>query len=222
MRLAQKYMDDRDLNTFVGSDHGFAPQFLAIDASKVLVDLGLLSKPQTSNCRTRHGRDDRQGQGLLRRRRAAGVPEPRRSRPRAADPGARPAGRLPAGRRRRRGEHRPEDPRRVHRAQGHQRLEPRRQAGELEGHRPHLHQGRGPLHPQRGEQHRRHGAPDPHGRPRGLRLPAVPVRRRHARHADRAQRVLRPARLRARRAEPALEHQHARDVPGRRPGDRAR
>jgi len=37
--------------TFVSSDHGFAPQFLAIDASKVLVDLGLLSKPQTSNCR---------------------------------------------------------------------------------------------------------------------------------------------------------------------------
>jgi 2',3'-cyclic-nucleotide 2'-phosphodiesterase (5'-nucleotidase family) len=38
-------------NTFVASDHGFAPQFLAIDASKVLVDLGLLSTPQTSNCR---------------------------------------------------------------------------------------------------------------------------------------------------------------------------
>jgi 2',3'-cyclic-nucleotide 2'-phosphodiesterase (5'-nucleotidase family)/predicted AlkP superfamily pyrophosphatase or phosphodiesterase len=41
--------------TFVSSDHGFAPQFLAIDASKVLVDLGLLSTPQTSNCRTAAG-----------------------------------------------------------------------------------------------------------------------------------------------------------------------
>lgn len=41
--------------TFVASDHGFAPQFLAIDASKVLVDLGLLSRPQTSNCRTATG-----------------------------------------------------------------------------------------------------------------------------------------------------------------------
>ncbi len=41
--------------TFVTSDHGFAPQFLAVDASKVLVDLGLLSKPQTSNCRTAAG-----------------------------------------------------------------------------------------------------------------------------------------------------------------------
>ncbi len=34
----------RNPTTFVASDHGFAPQFLAIDASKVLVDLGLLSK----------------------------------------------------------------------------------------------------------------------------------------------------------------------------------
>ena len=41
-------MRDRDLTTFVSSDHGFAPQFAAIDASKVLVDLGLLSTPQTS------------------------------------------------------------------------------------------------------------------------------------------------------------------------------
>ena len=43
--------DGSDVTTFVSSDHGFAPQFLAIDASKVLVDLGLLSTPQTSNCR---------------------------------------------------------------------------------------------------------------------------------------------------------------------------
>ena len=51
MRLAQKRLRDRELTTFVSSDHGFAPQFAAIDASKVLVDLGLLSRPQTSNCR---------------------------------------------------------------------------------------------------------------------------------------------------------------------------
>ena len=38
--------------TFVSSDHGFAPQFLAIDASKPLVDLNLqLGAPQLSNCR---------------------------------------------------------------------------------------------------------------------------------------------------------------------------
>jgi 2',3'-cyclic-nucleotide 2'-phosphodiesterase (5'-nucleotidase family) len=51
MRLAQQHMHTRNLNTFVSSDHGFAPQFAAIDASKPLVDLGLLSTPQTSNCR---------------------------------------------------------------------------------------------------------------------------------------------------------------------------
>ena len=55
MRLAQAHMRDRALTTFVSSDHGFAPQFAAIDASKVLVDLGLLSKPQTGNCRPATG-----------------------------------------------------------------------------------------------------------------------------------------------------------------------
>ncbi len=54
LKLARSLMG-RDPTTFVGSDHGFAPQFLAIDASKVLVDLGLLSAPQTSNCRPATG-----------------------------------------------------------------------------------------------------------------------------------------------------------------------
>ena len=55
MRLAQRLLRDDGLTTFVSSDHGFAPQFAAIDASKVLVDLGLLSRPQTSNCRPASG-----------------------------------------------------------------------------------------------------------------------------------------------------------------------
>lgn len=55
MRMAQDLLGKRDVTTFVGSDHGFAPQFLAVDASKVLVDLGLLSKPQTANCRPATG-----------------------------------------------------------------------------------------------------------------------------------------------------------------------
>jgi 2',3'-cyclic-nucleotide 2'-phosphodiesterase (5'-nucleotidase family)/predicted AlkP superfamily phosphohydrolase/phosphomutase len=54
LALARRLMG-REPTTFVSSDHGFAPQFAAIDASKVLVDLGLLSKPQTSNCRTATG-----------------------------------------------------------------------------------------------------------------------------------------------------------------------
>ena len=45
----------KDPTTFVASDHGFAPQFLAIDASLPLVEMGLLSKPQTSNCRPATG-----------------------------------------------------------------------------------------------------------------------------------------------------------------------
>ncbi len=44
-----------DPTTFVSSDHGFAPQFLAIDASEPLQELGLLSANQTSNCRTATG-----------------------------------------------------------------------------------------------------------------------------------------------------------------------
>ena len=51
LRLARSLLG-KDPTTFVGSDHGFAPQFLAIDASRPLVDMGLLSTPQTSNCRT--------------------------------------------------------------------------------------------------------------------------------------------------------------------------
>nr|WP_258562740.1 5'-nucleotidase C-terminal domain-containing protein [Nocardioides sp. MAH-18] len=54
LKLARS-LTGRDPTTFVSSDHGFAPQFLAIDASKPLVDLGLLSRPQTSNCRPATG-----------------------------------------------------------------------------------------------------------------------------------------------------------------------
>jgi 2',3'-cyclic-nucleotide 2'-phosphodiesterase (5'-nucleotidase family) len=54
LALAQSLLGPRT-TTFVASDHGFAPQFAAVDASKVLVDLGLLSKPQTSNCRPATG-----------------------------------------------------------------------------------------------------------------------------------------------------------------------
>jgi 2',3'-cyclic-nucleotide 2'-phosphodiesterase (5'-nucleotidase family)/predicted AlkP superfamily pyrophosphatase or phosphodiesterase len=54
LALARSLMG-KDPTTFVSSDHGFAPQFLAIDASKPLVDLGLLSTPQTSNCRPATG-----------------------------------------------------------------------------------------------------------------------------------------------------------------------
>lgn len=54
LALARSLMHG-NVSMFVASDHGFAPQFLAIDASQVLVDLGLLSHPQTSNCRPASG-----------------------------------------------------------------------------------------------------------------------------------------------------------------------
>jgi 2',3'-cyclic-nucleotide 2'-phosphodiesterase (5'-nucleotidase family) len=54
LNLAQSMMGKKTA-TFMAADHGFAPQFLAIDASQVLVDLGLLSRPQTSNCRPATG-----------------------------------------------------------------------------------------------------------------------------------------------------------------------
>jgi 2',3'-cyclic-nucleotide 2'-phosphodiesterase (5'-nucleotidase family) len=50
LTLARSLMGS-NVTTFVASDHGFAPQFLAIDGSRPLVDAGLLQFPQTSNCR---------------------------------------------------------------------------------------------------------------------------------------------------------------------------
>ncbi len=166
----------KDPTTFVSSDHGFAPQFLAIDASKVLKDLDLLSNVQTSNCRTAtgetialakacwaggtlqvylkvEGRDCTTPTGQP----ACGI--------KAADVSAR----VTQIRDGVQGHHRPH------------RLEPRRLARRDEGHRPDVHQGRGPLHPQRPELDGRHGPPDPDRRPRRVLLPAVPVRRRDAR-----------------------------------------
>jgi 2',3'-cyclic-nucleotide 2'-phosphodiesterase (5'-nucleotidase family)/predicted AlkP superfamily phosphohydrolase/phosphomutase len=37
--------------TFVSSDHGFAPQWYAVNVSKVLVDIGLQEREQSGNCR---------------------------------------------------------------------------------------------------------------------------------------------------------------------------
>jgi Type I phosphodiesterase / nucleotide pyrophosphatase len=46
-----------DATTFATSDHGFAPQWLAINAGKILFDAGLQSAEQTSNCRPRAATD---------------------------------------------------------------------------------------------------------------------------------------------------------------------
>ena len=185
--------------TFVSSDHGFAPQFLAIDASKPLVDLGLLSQAPDVELPHGGGGDDRV------RPRPAGPAAPSRStstssaairstsrRPRRSSRSRRPTSTRPSTKIR--------DA--FKGARRSQRLDPRRQARGLEGHRPDLHQGRVALHPERPRQHRRHGQSHADGRPRRVRLPAVPVRCRDAGHADRPVPLLRPARLRAGRPEP--------------------
>ena len=69
-----------NVTTFVGSDHGFAPQFLAIDASQPLVELGLLSRPQTSNCRPATGETIGKAKACWAGGAAPDLPERRRSR----------------------------------------------------------------------------------------------------------------------------------------------
>jgi 2',3'-cyclic-nucleotide 2'-phosphodiesterase (5'-nucleotidase family)/predicted AlkP superfamily phosphohydrolase/phosphomutase len=50
LELARDLMN-RKHNVLVSSDHGFAPQWYAVNVSKVLVDIGLQEREQSSNCR---------------------------------------------------------------------------------------------------------------------------------------------------------------------------
>jgi 2',3'-cyclic-nucleotide 2'-phosphodiesterase (5'-nucleotidase family) len=49
--LVRDLMGRRDTTVMSSSDHGFAPQWLAVNASKVLVDAGLQAAEQSGNCR---------------------------------------------------------------------------------------------------------------------------------------------------------------------------
>jgi 2',3'-cyclic-nucleotide 2'-phosphodiesterase (5'-nucleotidase family)/predicted AlkP superfamily phosphohydrolase/phosphomutase len=51
LALGRELMGRQDTTVFASSDHGFAPQWLAVNVSKVLVDLGLQGAEQTGNCR---------------------------------------------------------------------------------------------------------------------------------------------------------------------------
>jgi 2',3'-cyclic-nucleotide 2'-phosphodiesterase (5'-nucleotidase family)/predicted AlkP superfamily phosphohydrolase/phosphomutase len=51
LALGQQLTGGSDVTTFVSSDHGFAPQWWAVNVSKVLVDLGLQEREQSGNCR---------------------------------------------------------------------------------------------------------------------------------------------------------------------------
>ena len=50
LALARELLGE-DSTVFASSDHGFAPQWYAVNVSKVLVDLGLQEREQSSNCR---------------------------------------------------------------------------------------------------------------------------------------------------------------------------
>ncbi len=152
LRLARRLVGANP-TTFVASDHGFAPQFLAIDASKVLVDLGLLSTPQTSNCRPATGETIGKAKACW----AGGAVQIYLNLA-GRDPAG---GGLPAGRGSRRSSHRGADQGRVPGPDRPERLDPRRRPRGVEGHRPRLHEGRGQTHPERSE----HDQPTWHIRP---------------------------------------------------------
>jgi 2',3'-cyclic-nucleotide 2'-phosphodiesterase (5'-nucleotidase family) len=52
LALGRELMGKKDTTVMATSDHGFAPQWLAINAGKVLFDAGLTSEEITANCRT--------------------------------------------------------------------------------------------------------------------------------------------------------------------------
>ncbi|MBA2475198.1 MAG: 5'-nucleotidase C-terminal domain-containing protein, partial [Actinobacteria bacterium] len=51
LRLGRQLMGRRDTTVFASSDHGFAPQWYAVNAGTVLAEAGLQGTAQTSNCR---------------------------------------------------------------------------------------------------------------------------------------------------------------------------
>jgi 2',3'-cyclic-nucleotide 2'-phosphodiesterase (5'-nucleotidase family) len=51
LALGRQLMGKRDTTVFASSDHGFAPQWYAVNASKVLLDAGLQTAEQNGNCR---------------------------------------------------------------------------------------------------------------------------------------------------------------------------
>ena len=51
LALGRALMGKKDTTVFASSDHGFAPQWYAVNTSKVLLDAGLQTAEQNSNCR---------------------------------------------------------------------------------------------------------------------------------------------------------------------------
>ena len=51
LALGRELMGDEETTVFASSDHGFAPQWYAVNAGKVLLDAGLQTVEQNGNCR---------------------------------------------------------------------------------------------------------------------------------------------------------------------------
>jgi 2',3'-cyclic-nucleotide 2'-phosphodiesterase (5'-nucleotidase family)/predicted AlkP superfamily phosphohydrolase/phosphomutase len=51
LALGRSLMGGSNVTVFASSDHGFAPQWYAVNVSKALVDLGLQEREQSGNCR---------------------------------------------------------------------------------------------------------------------------------------------------------------------------
>ena len=190
-----------DPTTFVTSDHGFAPQWYAVNVSKMLVDLGLQEREQSGNCRkaANDPGTTNPGDTLAKECHAGGTSQiyinlagrdptsatvPNTPQVPAADYEAirtQIINGLPEP-------DRPGEPGREGRGEGVQERGPARR--------------------------RRHGcaASEPLRRRRGRLPPALPDRRADAGSDDRVLAVLRSARLHAGSRQPEEERQHARDV----------
>src|ERR671924_1262387 len=51
LALGRELMGGEDTNVFASSDHGFAPQWFAVNAGKILADAGITGAENISNCR---------------------------------------------------------------------------------------------------------------------------------------------------------------------------
>ncbi len=208
--LGRSLMGVDETTVFASSDHGFAPQWFAVNAGKVLCDAGLqcngAGQPTVevfSNCRAGLGTGaDQHGEGLLGGGHRADLHQPRRARPDGpthhrnglpvhqptAGPRGSIRGRAEPDRGRVREPHRPREP---------------GQAG-------------GPGRPAEGgapgRRRQRLAASQPErGRRRGPPA-AVSVRRGDRRSDDRVLAVLRPARVLPGPGRPREQREHARGV----------
>ena len=210
--LGRKLMGKKDTTVMASSDHGFAPQWLAINARKILFDAKVTNTVTGAQVSLHPSGNP----AIVDAEPAEQLPERRSGRPREGLLGRRNGADLrqpdAAGRHHLRG--RPD--RGPERLRGPDRPGRPRPAAELDERAGHLQD-----HEQGGAAERRRdrrAASEPERR-RRRRLPAaVPVRRCDEQPEHRVLAVLRPARLPAEPGQPQARREHARHVRRGRPG----